>query len=52
VNLPFVALTTSKIAAMPSQALTVRKFGMALSAYSRFQAARKVSFAGRLPQVE
>src|SRR6516165_8422864 len=41
VNLPFVALISSKIAAMPSQASTDRKLGMAFSAYSRFQAARK-----------
>jgi hypothetical protein len=52
VNLPLVALTRSKIATIPSQALTDRKSGVALSPYSRFHAARKASFAGRLPAVE
>src|SRR5215472_11844755 len=51
-NLPFVALIRSKIAAMPSQASTDRKLGMALSVYSRFQAVRKAVFAGRSPTTE
>src|SRR5580704_7829705 len=51
VNFPCVALTRSKTATIPSQALTDRKLGIAVSAYSRFQAARKASFAGRLPAV-
>src|SRR5205085_12656950 len=52
VNFPCVALTRSKTATIPSQALTDRKLGIAVSAYSRFQAARRASFAGRLPAVE
>ena len=52
VNLPLVAFTRSKIAAMPSQPLIDRKLGVALSPYSRFQAARNASLPGRLPAVE
>ena len=48
VNLPLVALITSKIAAMPSQPPTAKKFGDRLSPYSRFHAAMKAWFCGRV----
>src|ERR1700722_5469320 len=52
VNLPLVALIRSKTAAMPSQPSTERKSGVALPAYSLFQAARKALLAGRSAATE
>jgi hypothetical protein len=37
---------------MPSQASTEKKSGIDLSPYSRFQAARKASFAGRFASAD
>src|ERR1700730_7647974 len=52
VNLPLVSLIRSKIADMPSQPCADRKSGMALPAYSLFQAARKALLADRSAALE
>src|SRR6202051_3141786 len=52
VNLPLVSLIRSNTADMPSQPCADRKSGVALPAYSLFQAARKALLAGRSAAAE